>query len=107
MTDKMFTVNIDVYYGLNFFQQALENIRNQTYSNLEIIISNNGPKIDLSIMSLCNSGIMSASSFAWWGAYLMKKKQYIVFPKYWLGWKTKVESHPGIQPPWSNIIDVE
>ena len=42
MTDKMFTVNIDVYYGLNFFQQALENIRNQTYSNLEIIISNNG-----------------------------------------------------------------
>jgi hypothetical protein len=42
MKDKMFTVHIDVYYGLNFFQQALENIRNQTYSNLQIIISNNG-----------------------------------------------------------------
>jgi len=42
MPDKMFTVSIDVFYGLNFFQKALENIRNQTYSNLEIIISNNG-----------------------------------------------------------------
>ena len=61
----------------------------------------------LSLMSLCKYGVCSNSTFAWWGAYLMKKKQYIVFPKYWLGWKTKVESHPGIQPPWSNIIDVE
>jgi len=40
--NKIFTVHIDVFYGLEFFQQALHNIRNQTYSDLEIIISNNG-----------------------------------------------------------------
>ena len=40
--NKIFTIHIDVFYGLEFFQQALYNIRNQTYSNLEIIISNNG-----------------------------------------------------------------
>ena len=39
--NKIFTIHIDVFYGLEFFQQALHNIRNQTYSNLEIIISNN------------------------------------------------------------------
>lgn len=42
MTDKLFTVSIDVFHGLKYFQQAIENIRNQTYKNLEIIISNNG-----------------------------------------------------------------
>tara|TARA_Y100001936_G_C16094101_1_gene689974 strand:+ start:4041 stop:5072 length:1032 start_codon:yes stop_codon:yes gene_type:complete len=40
--NKIFTVHIDVFYGLEFFQQSLHNIRNQTYSDLEIIISNNG-----------------------------------------------------------------
>ena len=39
ITDKIFTVSIDVFHGLKYFQQALENIRNQTYPNLEIIIS--------------------------------------------------------------------
>jgi glycosyltransferase involved in cell wall biosynthesis len=42
MPEQIFSVHIDVYYGLSFFRQALENIRNQTYSNIEIIISNNG-----------------------------------------------------------------
>tara|TARA_B100000795_G_C22770344_1_gene427571 strand:+ start:475 stop:1497 length:1023 start_codon:yes stop_codon:yes gene_type:complete len=53
MPEKIFTVHIDVFYGLEFFQQALHNIRNQTYKNLEIIISNNGalPEIQNYIQS--------------------------------------------------------
>ena len=47
MTDKIFTISIDVFHGLNFFQQAIENIRNQTYKNLEIIISNNGASSEI------------------------------------------------------------
>ena len=47
ITDKIFTVSIDVFHGLKYFQQALENIRNQTYPNLEIIISNNGASNDI------------------------------------------------------------
>jgi len=42
MSEQLFSIHIDVYYGLDFFQQALKNIRNQTYPNIEIIISNNG-----------------------------------------------------------------
>ena len=37
-----FTVLIDVFWGLQFFQEALWHIQNQTYQNLEIIIANNG-----------------------------------------------------------------
>jgi hypothetical protein len=85
-----------------FLEQAFQNI-----SEKDKYISKNSAIVDLSLMSFCKYGVCSNSTFAWWGAYLINKKQYIVFPKYWLGWKTKVESHPGIQPSWSNIIDVE
>ena len=37
-----FTIFTDVYYGLPFFREAMEAIQNQTYQNLEIIISNHG-----------------------------------------------------------------
>jgi hypothetical protein len=36
----------------------------------------------------------------------MKNRKEVLFPKYWYGWKTKTESHPGIQPSWATTIDV-
>jgi hypothetical protein len=58
-----------------------------------LIISNNLPEIDLSIMSLCSYGILSASSFAWWGAFYarckQKKKTTFLAPKYWAGHRKK------------------
>jgi hypothetical protein len=69
------------------------------------IISRNTLQVDLAIMSLCRAGICSNSSFSWWGAFLMDNKIKVVMPKYWFGWKLKVESHIGIQPYWSDTID--
>ena len=69
------------------------------------LVSYNIPQIDLAIMTLCNYGICSNSSFSWWGAYLIKNRKKIIFPSYWFGWKSRIESHPGIQPSWSDVID--
>ena len=69
-------------------------------------ISKNSMEVDLAIMTLCEYGIVSNSSFSWWGAYMMKKRKKVVFPKYWYGWKRKIESHVGIQPEWATIIEV-
>jgi len=69
-------------------------------------ISKNSMEVDLAIMTLCEYGIVSNSSFSWWGAYMMKKRKKVVFPKYWYGWKQKMESHVGIQPDWATIIEV-
>ena len=44
----LFTVVIDVYWGITFFKEAITAIRHQTYSNLEIIIANNGASEDIS-----------------------------------------------------------
>ena len=69
-------------------------------------ISTKHPAVDLHLMALCEYGVCSNSTFSWWGSYLMKNSKKVFFPKYWYGWKTKDESHPGIQPSWSEVIDV-
>jgi len=69
-------------------------------------ISNNDINVDLALMTLCEYGIVSNSSFSWWGAYLMKNRKKVIFPKYWFGWRQKIESNSGIQPEWASIIDI-
>ena len=39
---SIFTIHIDVFFKLPLFKEAIKAIQDQTYQNLEIIISNNG-----------------------------------------------------------------
>jgi hypothetical protein len=41
--------------------------------------------IVFALMTLCEYGVCSNSSFSWWGAYLMKNKKIVIMPKYWYG----------------------
>ena len=83
----------------SFVECCFEDIENK-------YISRNSMEVDLALMSLCKYGIVSNSSFSWWGAYMMKDRKKVIFPKYWFGWKSKVESHIGIQPNWAEVIEV-
>ena len=83
-----------------FVECCFEDIENK-------YISRNSMTVDLALMSLCLYGIVSNSSFSWWGAYMMKDRKKVVFPKYWYGWKNKVESHVDIQPEWAEVIEVK
>lgn len=40
---------------------------------------------DLSLMAACSGGIMSASSFSLWGAWLGNQDRLIIYPKDWFG----------------------
>jgi len=113
---------------LSYFNNAMSLIEKETESPFYIFLSDdpeyveqafrhisesnkylslNHPIVDFSLMTLCEYGIGSNSSFSWWGSYFMSNKQKVFFPKYWYGWKTKTESHPNIYPSWSKVIDVE
>lgn len=61
---------------------------------------------DLAIMTLCDSGIISNSSLAWWGAYLMKKRDTVFAPKFWLGFKQRVWCPDGIRPSFARSVEV-
>ncbi|MDA8668161.1 alpha-1,2-fucosyltransferase [Alphaproteobacteria bacterium] len=68
-------------------------LKNAFKESRNLIISDNSYIIDLCIMRLCSHGILSASSFAWWGAFysknLIKKKNYYIAPKFWAGHRSK------------------
>ncbi len=72
-------------------------------------ISREKKEVDMAIMMNCDYGIVSNSSFSWWGAYLMKNRKMVIFPKYWFGWKTKTGKpwEKNIIPSYATVIDVE
>ena len=71
-----------------------------------IISEDNQPAIDLHIASLCQGAILSPSSFGWWATYLMKEKDIVFAPKYWLGFNSKIEYQKGSIPSFAIPVDV-
>jgi len=61
---------------------------------------------DLALMSLCAGGIVSNSSFAWWGAFLCRRSAPIIAPRYWFGWAKMKWLPQGIEESGFQFIDV-
>ena len=70
-------------------------------------ISKNSAEIDLSIMSFCCGGILSASSFAWWGAFYAKSNNngHFIAPNYWLGHRKKQWFPENFNTSWISYIE--
>lgn len=78
------------------------------FNNVEPkLISRNSFEVDFAVMTECNSAIISHSSFSWWGAYLMKDRFKVFSPKYWFGFRMKIEFPQGIQPAFADVVAVE
>lgn len=82
----------------DFINQSFHNISNKIISTLD-------QYADLALMSLCKYGIISNSSFSWWGSYFMKDRKKVIAPRFWLGFKSEVEYPPGIIADWMEVID--
>lgn len=76
------------------------------YITNKIISSGNHFGTDLAIMTLCNSAILSPSSFGWWGSYLMKERDTVFSPKYWLGFNSEIEYQDKGGPSYSYEIRI-
>jgi hypothetical protein len=75
-----------------------------------LIISNNQAEVDFAIMSMCSGGVLSPSSFAWWGAFMARSKKidkaklYFIAPKFWAGHRKKNWFPPYFYTNWINYI---
>jgi len=76
------------------------------YVEKKFISGNNHFGTDFAIMTQCKSAILSPSSFGWWGSYMMKERDIIFAPKYWLGFSSKIEYHEQGVPDYSKAIEV-
>ncbi len=73
-----------------------------------IHFSHENQYVDLAIMAQCNGGILSASSFSFWGAYFSYRDHpngLYIGPKYWLGHARQQWYPPKIAAPWIQYYD--
>jgi len=75
----------------------------------DILISENDQLVDLALMSRCKHGILSASSFAWWGAWFSKARSQepgvYIAPKYWGGYRKSEWVPEGFITNWITYIE--
>jgi hypothetical protein len=63
----------------------------------EKYVSHLTPPEDLALMSLCSGGVLSNSTFAWWGAFMGRPGGLYIGPKYWWGWASGEWYPPGMK----------
>jgi len=72
-------------------------------------ISNGSMSEDFVLMTQCKGGILSASSFSWWGAYLAKQQYsdtFFLAPKYWAGHRQKEWFPESIESSFLSYVDI-
>jgi hypothetical protein len=105
-------------YGISWFEQNLPSPHflfitddpewvEEHFHDLENkTISRNSDVVDFYLMTLCKYGILSPSTFSWWGAYFMKERKKVFAPKYWMGFKSKIEYHRGTVPSFAEPVEI-
>jgi hypothetical protein len=108
-----------------FYREALHRLRDQcpsahvfflgdspdwcrkTFGDIEPkTISSLNPQEDLALMSLCEGGVVSNSTFAWWGAYFCRRTAPVLAPRHWLGWREGFWLPRRIETSWMTYMDV-
>ena len=78
-----------------------------------IIMKSENAATDLVLMSLCNFGILSASTFSWWAANLSRRrlggaiKYDFIGPKYWVGHSQGQWFPPNFYSQWVTYLPVD
>ena len=95
INNPYFVIMSDDY---NFVSEAFKDLENK-------VISKENYAVDLAVMASCDGGIISNSSYSWWGAFLLHNKNMVIMPKYWYGWKNKKQSHQGIELSFADVLE--
>ncbi len=70
-------------------------------------VSKNKVGVDIAIMMSCENAVVSSSTLSWWGVNLIKTRNRIIAPKYWLGWQSEIWYPKGIELDFVEYIDVK
>jgi hypothetical protein len=75
-----------------------------------MILSNGSAFEDFVLMSLCDGGIVSASSYSWWAAYRGSRThpdRVFLAPQYWIGHSTAEWFPPGVDASFMEYVTVD
>jgi hypothetical protein len=99
--------NLDAY-KIFFVSDDIDFVRKAFPSKENYIFSKNSEIIDFQLIMNADIAIISNSTFAWWAAYLCEKKNLVIAPKYWFGFRIGREHPKGIMTDrfeWVNVLD--
>jgi hypothetical protein len=124
--DKFTVFNKSVKLPIDYYRSAIDLINGENvvfifcsnnpnaienqFSNLENkYISRNSAIIDMAIMNNCDGGILSASTFSYFGRYYQKQNnvELTISPKFWYGFNSKIEYPENSFPAFSKALEVE
>jgi hypothetical protein len=91
------------------FSDDLPYVHEQLGGAGNVFICSGSELADLAAMSqCCGGGIMSASTFAWWGAFYSKRNNpnaLFLAPRFWAGWREDRWYPPSIETSWIQYVD--
>ena len=103
---------------VNYYKTALEKVSNyggklfvfsddipyckKHFGDAPIYVSGNSPVEDLLLMSICKNGILSNSSFSWWGARFNAGVGKYLAPERWFD-PNNVDSKDIVRENWTTI----
>ena len=119
--------NASAMLSIDWFSKQMDSVRKNTKNPYFIIVtddveyakkkfgamhdvhvSTESEETDMGLMSLCEGGILSASSFAWWGAYLARRNNpnaLFIAPKHWWGFPLGKWMPPNIKTSWIEYVE--
>lgn len=113
----------------HWYREQMQRIRESDRNAFFILISDDHPyveeiffqepdsvihkgslNLDFAIMTQCHGGgVLSASSYSWWGAYFVNKvnpKALLIAPQYWVGHPSRTWYPSSIQTNWLQYSEV-
>jgi hypothetical protein len=107
--------------NMNLFRKKLQNplfvvftddflyVKEHFSSVRDVVVSELNDVDDLKLMAKCQHGILSASSYAWWAAYIAKNGNpsgMFIAPLYWAGHKKLRWFPPYMKSHWLQYVEV-
>lgn len=86
-------------YKVIFLSDDMAFVKKEFPARENFVFSHNNEIIDFQLIQHADIAIISNSSFAWWAAYLSPKKNLVLAPENWLGFRIGREHPKGIMTP--------
>ncbi|GGM87202.1 alpha-1,2-fucosyltransferase [Dyadobacter beijingensis] len=98
--------NLDAYQVF-FVSDDMEFVKKAFPARDNFFFVSNAEIIDFQLIMHADIAIISNSTFAWWAAYICKKKNHVIAPKNWFGFRIGREHPKGIMTDrfeWRDVL---
>ena len=104
-TDALQSLDLPTETPVLFVGDDLNEVEAEFGLSANVRFERNSEIVDLLLMTHAAAVVTSNSSFSWWGAWLGSDTRPVVAPRFWLGFRNRLEYPPRVVPErWTQLI---